>query len=155
MTIEFPAEGDGDCPFCRAVSQEDFIVASSPASVCYVPERAGTRGAVLVVSRRHLPTFLELSLDESLDLLTLGKRSALALVSSHELEAFNFWWDTGVLAGQQHLHVALEILPRHEGDRHVFVKLDERPVMLPEERRATAARIRGAIADAFQGDNHK
>lgn len=148
MAIELPAPCLGECPFCRALEQEEFHIAVSPGSVCFVPDRADTEGALLVVSRRHVATLLELSAAESLDLIELGKRAALALAAEYDIDAFNFWWDTGVLAGQRYLHVAIEILPRHENDGHKFMPLDERPLLAVERRREIGGRIRLAIGDA-------
>lgn len=144
MAIELPTPYLGECPFCKALEQEEFHVAVSPDAVCFVPERTDTEGALMVVSRRHVATFLELSAAESLDLIELGKRAALALAAEYDIDAFNFWWDTGVLAGQRYPHVAIEILPRRENDGHKFVPQDERPLLTVERRREISGRIRGA-----------
>jgi bis(5'-adenosyl)-triphosphatase len=73
-------------------------------------------GHVLVISRRVVPRFNELTPEEVSDLLTSGQRIAKEVERIYSAESLTFTIQDGPAAGQSVPHVHLHIIPRKKGD---------------------------------------
>lgn len=153
MPIDLPQAQGGLCAWCVQLESDEFHVARSRHATVIVPPRSTKAGALVVVPHRHVPLLTELDEHESLDLLMLARQAAAHLVGLGKLEAFNFWWDTGLLAGQCYRHVAIEILPRSQGDGHVFVRAADRPEQPVSGRLAFAMELRDRWGRTAEGES--
>lgn len=118
------------------------------------------KGHCLVISKRVVPRFTDLSADEVSDLWNTARILAGPLETFFNAEAFTFAIQDGVAAGQSVPHVHIHLLPRKCGDfprndqiyheldqsdagRHVVVDApDERKPRTKLEMAAEAAALR-------------
>ena len=136
------------CIFCDAAKQGD----NAPLLVC-----RGARcfvmlnlypynsGHLMVVPDRHVARLAEASADELTELMTLTRRSEMALVEAYQPQGINVGINLGRPAGAgivDHLHVHL--VPRWTGDTNFMSVIGEVRV-LPEELAQTAQRLRPAF----------
>ncbi len=108
------------CVFCSlpAVRQR-FIVATRlsaafPTNIPIVP------GHTILIPRRHIARWDELTPAEQADLEALRQRICAALRHAFGAEGFNFAWNEGKVAGQSIPHLHLHVLPRKQGDTGVW-----------------------------------
>jgi diadenosine tetraphosphate (Ap4A) HIT family hydrolase len=102
------------CPFCPVKQHE--IIAEHPLAVAITDSFPLTRGHALVVPRRHVPSFFELTQDERLAILELLDKAKAAVDAQHAPDGYNVGINDGVAAGQTVMHVHLHLIPRYKGD---------------------------------------
>ena len=73
-------------------------------------------GHTLVVPRRHVTTFDELTSEERTAIEELRRAMHQALKRTYGAEGFNYAWNEGVVAGQEVPHLHLHVVPRTTGD---------------------------------------
>jgi histidine triad (HIT) family protein len=141
MVYRFPHK---PCTFCRFLEDPPLsvVIEETPHSLSFVPEIVRLEGALLVISRRHVRSSLELTSEESLDLLHTVRRAAAMIEQVFDPDGLNIWWATGVLAGQTEPHLHVELVPRHEGIEYKYEDMDQLP--------AWSLAARSAIADKFR-----
>ena len=93
---------DNGCPFCRVESERE-IIASSALSLAFFDGFPVSPGHVLIIPRRHVASFFDLTYEEQQDLLRL-------------LDGYNVGVNVGEAAGQSVLHVHMHLIPRYKGD---------------------------------------
>ena len=107
------------CVFCRILAGE---LPSSPVLegdlvVAFLDIRTNTPGRTLVVTRRHVETFSDLTELEVTELALCGQRIAAALKRGFdECEAVTLSLADGPAAGQDIPHTHLHIIPRRRDD---------------------------------------
>ena len=74
-------------------------------------------GHGLLIPRRHVPSFFELSDEERSDLLDLLGRARTSLQARHHPDGFNIGINDGLAAGQTVMHLHVHLIPRYSGDR--------------------------------------
>jgi len=102
------------CPFCKPDS-EVIVYEDSLIRILTDSYPAG-RGHLLVVPRRHVERWDELTEEEK---LALVKGMELAMKALREVlnpDAFNVGMNLGKAAGQTVPHIHLHVIPRWEGD---------------------------------------
>ena len=62
---------DNYCPFCKVESERE-IIASSPLSVAFFDGFPVSPGHALIIPKRHVSSFFDLSQEERQDLLNLA-----------------------------------------------------------------------------------
>jgi diadenosine tetraphosphate (Ap4A) HIT family hydrolase len=105
------------CVFCtlpeikeRQILEENNLAWAFPTNIPI------TRGHTLVVPKRCVPTFEDLTNEEVLAIFDLARKITGALRKVYGAEGFNFAWNQEKLAGQAVPHFHLHILPRKDGD---------------------------------------
>jgi diadenosine tetraphosphate (Ap4A) HIT family hydrolase len=109
-------------------------------------------GQCIVVSRRHAPTLLDLTVDEGAAVIAAATRAARALVSAFDPDGVLLYQNNGVGSGQEVPHFHLHVVPRRPqsdwglGPPHL-AKIEHRRVHLDHtvdtpEKRQTADLIR-------------
>lgn len=88
----------------KVVESEDFVVIRDA--------NPKVEGHLLVISKKHYESFLDLPSDLYSKLLVMAKK----VVEKLGMKDFNLVLNNGKVAGQLVLHVHLHILPRREGD---------------------------------------
>jgi histidine triad (HIT) family protein len=107
------------CPFCRILAGE---LPSSPVLdddivVAILDIRPANPGHTLVMPRRHVEFFTDLSPSEVEHLALSGQRVATALKRGFDsCEAVTFSLADGAAAGQDVPHTHLHVIPRRTGD---------------------------------------
>lgn len=109
-----------ECAFCEKPSIRERKIVENELAWAFPTNAPIVPGHVLVVPKRCVATFAELSNEERDAIFTLRDVITQALGASFEAEGFNYAWNEGVMAGQSVPHFHLHILPRKTGDTGIF-----------------------------------
>ena len=101
-------------PFCPAKDRE--IIASHPLAVAVTDSFPLTKGHSLIVPRRHVASFFELTSEERLAIVGLLDEAKAALDRQHAPDGYNIGINDGTAAGQTVMHVHVHLIPRYQGD---------------------------------------
>lgn len=74
-------------------------------------------GHTLIIPKRHVGSFFELSGDERSELLALLDAAKSNLEQEFKPQAYNIGINDGAAAGQTIPHLHIHLIPRYEGDR--------------------------------------
>jgi diadenosine tetraphosphate (Ap4A) HIT family hydrolase len=102
------------CPFCPIKDRE--ILADHPLAAAITDSFPLTRGHTLVVPRRHVASFFELTAEERSAMLGLLDEAKRALDKQYAPDAYNIGVNDGAAAGQTVMHVHVHLIPRYKGD---------------------------------------
>lgn len=102
------------CPFCPIKHRE--ILADHPLAAAVTDSFPLTQGHTLIVPRRHVASFFELTMDERLAMLGLLDQAKAALETKYSPDGFNIGVNDGAAAGQTVMHVHIHLIPRYKGD---------------------------------------
>ena len=107
------------CPFCRILAGElaSSLVLEDELVVAILDIRPANPGHTLVMPRRHVESFTDLTPAEVEQLALAGQRVATALKREFDsCEAVTFSLADGAAAGQDVPHTHLHVIPRRTGD---------------------------------------
>ena len=142
------------CVFCRmwdeARDQESFILLRKANSFVVLNKYPYTSGHLMVVARRHIPTLIEATESELMELIDNARDFEKALEAVYHPDGFNIGFNLGKSAGAGvagHLH--LHVVPRWQGDSNFVSVLGETRI-IPEELTTTYHKLRDYL-DAQQG----
>ena len=108
---EVPA--NTNCPFCNLTREN---VAESKLSVAFLDNFPVSKGHTLVVPKRHISSFWEMTKDELSDALALMRLVRDRLVKRHSPDGFNVGVNCEEAAGQTVFHAHIHLIPRYRGD---------------------------------------
>ena len=100
------------CELCRP---EEVLFESDFAYVRY-DGNSLSRGHVIVVPRRHVADFFDMSGAEQGSVLALLNRAKKLIDQKHEPDGYNIGVNVGRAAGQARMHVHVHLIPRYAGD---------------------------------------
>ena len=103
------------CPFCN-VEPEREIIASSSFSMAFFDGFPVSPGHVLIIPRRHVASFFELTLEERIDMLNLADDVKRIVDDKFHPDGYNIGVNIGEAAGQSIFHVHMHLIPRYSGD---------------------------------------
>ena len=106
---------DNNCPFCKVESERE-IIASSSLSVAFFDSFPVSPGHALIIPRRHVPFFFDLSQEERQDLLNLVDSVKRIVEERYHPDGYNIGINVGEAAGQSIFHVHMHLIPRYQGD---------------------------------------
>lgn len=104
---------DSKCPFCNI---EREIIASSPLSIAFLDGFPVSPGHTLIVPKRHVTSFFDLTEEEKVDLLRVADCVKIIIDEKYHPDGYNVGINIGKAAGQSVLHVHLHLIPRYKGD---------------------------------------
>ena len=104
-----------NCPFCR-VEQEREIIASTSLSLAFFDGFPVSPGHALIIPRRHVASFFDLTEEERQDLLSLLDRVKGIVEEKYHPDGYNIGVNVGAAAGQSVSHVHMHLIPRYVGD---------------------------------------
>ena len=104
-----------NCPFCSP-SVDSRIIYENHYSRLILTRDAIHPGQSLVISKRHVSTINQLSIEEWNSMNILAKDVADILLNSEIYDGVNILLNSGVTAGQTIHHSHLHIVPRISGD---------------------------------------
>jgi diadenosine tetraphosphate (Ap4A) HIT family hydrolase len=138
----------GPCVFCRILAGElpASPVLDTDLVVAFLDIQPWNPGHTLVVPRRHVESFADLSPREVEQLALCGQRIAAAMKRGLEgCEAITLSLADGAAAGQDVPHTHLHVVPRRAGDGLGWrIPAAQPPVR--ERLDAIAAQLRTALA---------
>jgi ATP adenylyltransferase len=135
------------CVLCRShrAKKDDETLIVTRGKYCFViiPYNSGH---LMVVPYRHVPTLLELTQDESSEVMSLLKQMTSALQKIMKPDGFNIGSNIGRPAGAGiDGHVHFHIVPRWNGDTNFMPVLSDTK-MISEDLKATFMKLRRALA---------
>jgi diadenosine tetraphosphate (Ap4A) HIT family hydrolase len=102
----------GSCELCAPA---DVIFESTLAYVRY-DSNSLSRGHVLVIPRRHVADFFDMTLEEQGAVLELLNKARVFIKEEYSPDGFNIGVNVGKAAGQNRMHVHVHLIPRYTGD---------------------------------------
>jgi diadenosine tetraphosphate (Ap4A) HIT family hydrolase len=106
---------DADCPLCQRLARGELLAANAFAVA--IPDAFPVSpGHALIVPRRHVANFFDLTAEEQAALWTLLPLVKQAIDARHTPAAYNVGVNVGAAAGQTVAHVHVHLIPRYPGD---------------------------------------
>jgi histidine triad (HIT) family protein len=108
----------GQCIFCRLVSHEipASIVWEDAQTLAFMDLGQVNPGHVLVASKRHAATVLDLSADEAAAVMRTAHRVAQAIAATFDPPGLTLLQANGQEGEQTVFHFHMHVVPRHAGD---------------------------------------
>lgn len=106
---------DNNCPFCKVESERE-IIASSLLSVAFFDGFPVSPGHALIIPKRHVSSFFDLSQEERQDLLNLADSVKQIVEERYHPDGYNIGVNVGEADGQSIFHVHMHLIPRYQGD---------------------------------------
>ena len=103
------------CPFC--VPEPSRLLVSEGLVLALRDGYPVSRGHSLIVPRRHVGSFRDVSLDEQSAMLAMLQRVRAMLDAELRPDGYNIGINDGAAAGQTVMHVHMHVIPRYRGDR--------------------------------------
>ena len=101
-----------DCELCRPT---EVLFESDFAYVCH-EVKSLSKGHVIVVPKRHVADFFEMSGAEQGSIIALLNRAKKRIDQEHKPDGYNIGVNVGAAAGQSRMHVHVHLIPRYAGD---------------------------------------
>ena len=73
-------------------------------------------GHVIIVPKRHVADFFEMTAEEQGALLALLNEARDLVQKKHKPDGYNIGANVGAAAGQSRMHVHFHLIPRYKGD---------------------------------------
>lgn len=102
------------CPFCNVDNVRELLGRS--LALAMLDAFPVNPGHILVVPRRHIPSWFDATDAERTEMLTLLDESRIWVQLRHAPVAFNIGINDGAAAGQTIQHVHIHLIPRYTGD---------------------------------------
>ena len=103
-----------DCPFCNLPAQR--IIACNEFCLAFFDGYPVSEGHTLIVPRRHVDSFFDLTVDEKAAMFSLADEVKSILDERFHPDGYNMGVNIGAAAGQSVFHVHLHLIPRYKGD---------------------------------------
>ncbi len=103
------------CPFCHLPGSR--IVLANELAVAIRDAYPVSSGHTLILPRRHVGSFFDISADERTAMLALLDAVRDGLEQECRTDGFNIGINDGPAAGQTVPHLHLHLIPRYSGDR--------------------------------------
>ena len=102
------------CPFCHLGPER--IAGSNATGLIVRDAYPVTPGHTLIIPRRHVGSFFDLTPEERTGLLALLDEARAGLAHSHQPQGYNIGINDGPAAGQTVPHLHIHLIPRYAGD---------------------------------------
>ena len=102
------------CPFCTLPPERILLISAHGVII-----RDGfpiSPGHTLVIPRRHVDSFFNLTAEERVDLLGLLDQAKAGIQKEFKPETYNVGINDGPAAGQTVPHLHIHLIPRYTGD---------------------------------------
>ena len=149
MAIEVPQRAT--CPFCENVEQGETsagtrcaIIEDLADTFAFVLPRQIATPHLVVITKRHAPTLLDLTSDETASVARHVHRLASAVQRAFAPAGFGIFQNNGIAAGQSVGHYHMHLAPRYHGQPPGILAAQQ-PETPFEERVSIAQRIRSAL----------
>ena len=107
MTID-----TADCELCTASD----VVAQNALAYVRHDNNSLSRGHVLVIPKRHVASFFEMTAEEQTAVLSLLNQAQRLVQEQHAPDGYNIGVNVGKAGGQSRMHVHIHLIPRYAGD---------------------------------------
>ena len=100
---------------CELCAPQSILIDNELAYV-QIEKSSLSDGHVIVVPRRHVADFFEMSQSEQAAVLELLNNAHNLLNAQHSPDGYNIGVNVGRAAGQSRMHVHVHLIPRYVGD---------------------------------------
>jgi diadenosine tetraphosphate (Ap4A) HIT family hydrolase len=100
---------------CELCSRQEVLLENALAYVRY-DSNSLSRGHVLVIPKRHVASFFDMTAEEQAAVLALLREIQKAVQKQHSPDGYNIGVNVGKAAGQSRMHVHMHLIPRYAGD---------------------------------------
>lgn len=124
--------------------EEETLIHETKHFFAYVPEKNRVKGALVVVPKRFVSNYLQLTDEEAHELILFLRKLSLALEACYDPIAISMWWETGKVADQIYQHFLAELVPYlkdHEKD-YIYTHRASLKFTTLAERRLIAAELK-------------
>jgi diadenosine tetraphosphate (Ap4A) HIT family hydrolase len=104
--------GDDTCELCRP----DMVLIEDELAYVRYDNNSLAPGHVLVVPRRHVANFFDMTAAEKTAVLALLDRAQTMVAEQHRPDGYNVGVNIGRAGGQSRMHVHVHLIPRYTGD---------------------------------------
>ena len=92
------------------------MVAENALAYARLDSHSLAPGHVIVVPRRHVADFFDMTPDEQAAVLSLLREARRVVGAKHNPDGYNIGVNVGKAAGQNRMHVHVHLIPRYAGD---------------------------------------
>jgi len=100
---------------CELCAPSDVELENGLAYARY-DSNALARGHVLVIPKRHVAGFFDMTIEEQSAVLSLLNEAQRLIQKRHAPDGYNIGVNVGKAAGQSRMHVHVHLIPRYAGD---------------------------------------
>ena len=104
-----------ECPFCIRIARTEIIVGNELAAAINDAYPVSP-GHTLIVPRRHIESFLDMTTEEQAAVWALVDPVRLIFEKNRLPDGYNIGVNVGEAAGQTIAHAHLHVIPRYSGD---------------------------------------
>lgn len=104
-----------DAKTCELCVPAAVLLANALAYVRY-DSNSLSRGHVLVIPRRHVASFFDMTAAEHSAVLALLRDAQKFIQGQHSPDGYNIGVNVGAAGGQSRMHVHVHLIPRYAGD---------------------------------------
>ncbi|MCK9436227.1 MAG: HIT family protein [Synergistaceae bacterium] len=104
-----------DCPFCN-IGEHVEVLFKADTAMAILDSFPISPGHALVIPKRHVADYFELTAEEQNELWQLVNRCKMILQDRFHPDGFNIGINVGEMAGQSIFHVHIHLIPRYKGD---------------------------------------
>ena len=109
-----PPLDSAPCPFCSP--PKDRLLGNGKLALALADGCPLSEGNALVVPRRHVASFFDLTAEEQTAIWALVAEVRAYLSERLHPDGFNIGLNDGRAAGQTVMHAHVHVIPRHDGD---------------------------------------
>ena len=102
-------------PACELCTPGDVLLENALA-YARLDDNALSLGHVLVVPKRHVAGFFDMTAEEQSAVLALLNEAQRVVQKRHAPHGYNIGVNVGKAAGQSRMHVHVHLIPRYAGD---------------------------------------
>lgn len=103
-----------DCPFCLVIEEREIFLGEHVLAIW--DAYPVTEGHILILPKRHVPNFSDLSTKEKSEIMEGVERAQSLLRHRYSVSSFNIGFNEGPAAGQTIGHFHIHVIPRRSGD---------------------------------------
>lgn len=122
------------CPYCTLPEIKERTITENDLAFSFVTNIPVTPGHSLVVPKRHIAKYEDLTKGEREAVEELRQKLVVALRKTFGAQGFNFAWNDEKMAGQSIPDFHLHIVPRKEGDTGIYEYEPRKFLYRPGER---------------------
>ena len=104
-----------NCIFCDIIERKDYLLENDLA-VAFYDAMPVSDGHTLVIPKRHVETYFDLSKEEMGAIFELSEKVKEMLDNKYHPDGYNVGFNVGVYGGQSVMHCHMHIIPRYQGD---------------------------------------
>ena len=106
---------ENNCIFCDKIKKKEYVFENDLA-VAFYDGMPVSKGHFLIIPKRHVETYFDLSKEEMDAIFSLSKVVKEHLDNLYHPDGYNVGYNVGEHGGQTVFHCHMHIIPRYKGD---------------------------------------